>query len=86
MPGKQKNIIAREPVMINVHQVCGNLLGIEYLKLGGCNTIDGIFLRAKIKGKCEFRYRGSRYVISYRRDMTFYVEEKAEQISKYDSL
>ncbi len=83
---KRKRAIAVEPEMVNVHMVYGDLFGIEFLRNAAMNVVETLFFRAKLRGRCEFRYKGTRFTIVRRKDLTYFVQEKPEETSKMDSI
>lgn len=71
---------------INVHQLNGDLNAIEFLKNADDMVVEGMFLRAKLRGQAEFRFHGQRFVLRKNRDLTYTVETKQEQASLLNSL
>jgi len=82
---RPKNLVI-EPELVNIHQVRGELVGIEYLKVADTNVVEGLFLRSKMKGRAEFKFRGFHFVLIHNKDLTYTVEEKIERASLVDSL
>lgn len=72
--------------IVNIHQVNGDILAIEFLKNADFHWVEGLFLRAKKFGRTEFLYHEKQYEIIKNRNLTYTIQEMQEKVEFLESL
>ncbi|MBI4426237.1 MAG: hypothetical protein HY567_01550 [Candidatus Kerfeldbacteria bacterium] len=84
MPQPKK--VTTELRMVNIHQINGDIMIIEFLKNADFHWVEGLFLRAKQLGRTELEYHGKIYQLLKNRNLTYTVQEVPEKIAFVESL
>ena len=61
----------KEPMLIGVHQINGDISAIEYLQNSDPDWVEGLFFFAKNYGRATFEWDGDDYEIIRNKDLTY---------------
>lgn len=78
------DIITDQQQGINVHVVEGDQNAVTYLHDADHHWVEGLFLRAKMRGQAEFKFRGHYYLLRRNRNLTYRAMRKPEEDSPFN--